>query len=187
MLLRNGLQIGNTAEPHVFKKFLLGLTKDTLYTFNHFGDINSSNVDAIVQKELTRKDKFKFFSFINNEMIAYSFLTPFDKPTKKHNCVLGIVIGDNWQGKGYGKTICKHMIKKAWELGLEKVWLNVHSDNSQAIGLYKSVGFEVEGIFMADEITEGNARHIVSMATFKDKHFGKKKRLRIWNNIENED
>ena len=181
--MRN-LRIESNAKPDHLKEFLLSLTKDTLYTFNHFGYIKTSNVGAIVQKELARKDKIRFFSFIDGEMVAYSFLTLFDKPTKRHNCILGIAIGDGWQGKGLGKVICRHMIKKAWNAGLEKVWLNVHSDNLRAIRLYKSLGFEIEGIFMADEMVKGNARHIISMAIFKNSHFGKKRRLKIWDSIE---
>ncbi len=137
-----------------------------------------------MQKEFTRKDRMSFFTFVKDEMIAYSFLTFFEKPTKKHNCVLGIVIGDSWQGKGYGKEICRHMLQRAWRSGRTKVWLNVYSDNPRAINLYKAVGFEVEGVFMADEVDGAKVRHIVSMAAFKDKHFGKKSRLRIWNSVE---
>ncbi|HXV45756.1 MAG TPA: GNAT family N-acetyltransferase [Nitrososphaera sp.] len=181
--MRN-LRIQETAEPEQLKNFLLTLTNDTLYTFNHFGDIRRSNVNAIVQKELARKDKIKFFAFMDSEMVAYSFLTLFDKPEKGHNCILGIVVGDSWQDKGLGKTICGHMIKKAWKAGLEKIWLNVHSDNPRAIHLYKSLGFEIEGVFMADEVIKGNERHIISMAIFKNRRFGKKERLNIWDSIE---
>ena len=181
----NNLAIKETANASTFREFLLGLSQDTLYMFNHFGtDINSSNVDSMVQKELSRKDRIKFFSFAGNKMISYSFLALFDKPTKKHNCILGIVIGDGWQGKGHGKAICKHMVARAWESGLEKIWLNVYSDNPAAIHLYRSAGFEVEGVFMADEIDEKTDRHVISMATFKGRRFGKKERLRIWDSVE---
>lgn len=178
------LKIVRSAEPTVLRDFLLKLKKGTLYHFNHFGGIIPSNAYNIVEKEFARKDKIKFFSFIDNEMIAYSFLTLFEKPSKKHNCILGIVIGDDWQGKGYGKEICYYMINKAWQTGLKKVWLNVYSDNPRAIALYKSVGFEVEGIFMADEVEGVNVRHTVSMATFKAKNFGKKARMAIWDGVE---
>lgn len=181
--MRN-LRIRETVEPEKLKEFLLGLSKDSLYTFNHFGDIRRSNVDDIVSNELARKDKLKFFASINNEVVTYGFLTLFDKPTKKHNCILGIVVGDRWQGRGLGMAVCKHMIKGAWRAGLEKVWLNVHSDNPRAIHLYKSLGFEIEGVFMADEIVKDGARHIVSMAIFRNMRYGKKKRLKIWDNIE---
>ncbi len=181
---KSQVEIVDSADPATFREFLLKLKKDTLYQFNHFGDINLLNADVIVQKELARKDKIKFFSFYNNELIAYSFLTLFEKPSKKHNCILGIVIGDNWQGKGFGKKICTYMIKKAWREGFRKAWLNVYSDNTRAITLYKSVGFEVEGIFMADEVEGEEIRHIISMATFSGKKYGKKARMAIWDRAE---
>lgn len=182
--MKGRLKVLSSVEPRMLREFLLNLEKNTLYHFNHFGAITQSNIDAIVQRELTRKDRIRFFSLVNGELIAYSFLTLFEKPSKKHNCILGIVIGEKWQGKGYGKRICAHMIRKAWQKGLSKVWLNVYSDNARAIALYKSVGFEVEGIFMADEIEGINVRNIVSMATFRDRSFGKRARLVIWDRVE---
>ena len=120
---------------------------------------------------------------VENKLIAYSFLSLFEKSTKKHNCILGIVIGDNWQNKGYGKKICEKMIEDAWKNGLEKIWLTVHFKNKKAIELYKLLGFEVEGIFINDEIFEEKYQTIISMARFKNKiEVGK--RLKIWKEIE---
>ena len=183
--MKDHLEVRSSVEPEVLREFLLSLKKKTLYHFNHFGAINTSNIDTIVQKELSRKDKIKFFSSVNGKLVAYSFLTLFEKPSKKHNCILGIVIGDEWQGKGYGKKICTHMIRRAWKDGLNKVWLNVYSDNPIAIALYKSVGFEVEGIFMADEIEGKDVRHVVSMATFRNGIRDRRRaRMNIWDRVE---
>jgi putative acetyltransferase len=182
--MKGRLEVLSSVEPRVLREFLLNLGKHTLYHFNHFGKITHSNIDIIVQRELSRKDRIRFFSSVNGELIAYSFLTLFEKPSKKHNCILGIVIGEKWQGKGYGKKICAHMIRKAWQKRFGKIWLNVYSDNPRAIALYRSVGFEVEGIFMADEMEGTDVRHIVSMATFRDRNFGKKSRLAIWDRVE---
>ena len=120
---------------------------------------------------------------MENKLIAYSFLSLFEKSTKKHNCILGIVIGDNWQNKGYGKKICEKMIEDAWKNGLEKIWLTVHYKNKKAIELYKLLGFEVEGVFMNDEIFEEKYQTIISMARFKNQiEVGQ--RLKIWKEIE---
>ena len=183
--MKGRLEVRRSVRPRMLREFLLNLEKDTLYHFNHFGAITTSNIEAIVQKELSRKDRIKFFTSVDDKLVAYSFLALFEKPSKKHNCILGIVVGDEWQGMGYGKKICTHMIRRAWKDGLSKVWLNVYSDNPRAIALYKSVGFEVEGIFMADEIEDREVRHIVSMATFKDRSpYRRRARLHIWDRVE---
>jgi len=177
------IEIRDSVIPEDFKKFLLELSEQTQSTFNYFGVISSDSIDEILQKELSRRDKLQFFTFLENKLIAYSFLSLFEKSTKKHNCILGIVIGDNWQNKGYGKKICEKMIEDAWKNGLEKIWLTVHYKNKKAIELYKLLGFEVEGVFMNDEIFEEKYQTIISMARFKNQ-IEVEQRLKIWKEIE---
>ncbi len=178
------IKICQKVSPKIFQDFLLNLEKGTLYNFNSFGEINSSNVTDMVQNELFRKDRIRFFSFYENTLIAYSYLTKFQKKSKKHNCILGIVIGNKWQGKGFGKKICKHMINYAWKKQFEKIWLTVFDNNISAICLYKLLGFEIEGIFMNDERYLKKQRHVISMAIFKNKHTYIKRRKKIWQNLE---
>jgi len=178
------LYIKNIITPHVFKKFLLELSPKTLYHFNPFGKINSQTVNSIVKNELTRKDKIKFFSIIDNELISYSYLSKFEKPSKKHNCILGIVIADKWQKQGFGKKICKHMIHRAWKNHFSKIWLTVFADNPIGLKLYNSLGFEIEGIFMDDEIIRKKKRQVISMAIFKNSPKNYQKRKKIWKQLE---
>jgi len=178
------LHIKNNVSQHVFKKFLLELSAKTLYHFNPFGKINSQTVNSIVKNELIRKDKIKFFSFIDNELIAYSYLIKFEKPSKKHNCILGIVVADKWQKKGFGRKICEHMICHAWKKNFSKIWLTVFADNRNGLNLYKSLGFEIEGIFMDDEIIHKKKRTVISMAIFKNSSINYQKRKQIWKQLE---
>ena len=178
------MYIKNIVPQHIFKKFLLELSAKTLYHFNPFGKINSQTVNSIVKNELTRKDKIKFFSFINDELISYSYLTKFEKPSKKHNCILGIVVADKWQKKGFGRKICEYMISYAWKKNLSKVWLTVFADNQKGLNLYKSLGFEIEGVFMDDEIIHKKKRQVISMAIFKNSPKNYQKRKQIWKQLE---
>jgi RimJ/RimL family protein N-acetyltransferase len=174
------IQVKNKTSKTKFRTFLLSLSEKTLNNFNPFGKITLKNIDKLVEKEFSRKDKIKFFTYIGNEIISYSYLTLFDKLSKKHNCILGIVIADNWQGKGYGKQICQHMIKTAWKKKLTKIWLTVFIDNIPAQKIYSKLGFELEGIFLDDEIINGKKRTVLSMAIFKDKKYSKTNRKKIW-------
>ena len=97
---------------------------------------------------------------------------------------MGIVIADKWQGNGFGEKICKHMINHAWKKQFEKIWLTVFDNNVSAIGLYKSLGFEIEGIFMNDELSLKKQRHVISMAIFKNNLTYIKKREKIWQNLK---
>jgi len=48
------------------------------------------------------------------------------------------------RGRGHGREIMLHGLRRLVEVGLEKASLRVHVDNKVAIGLYKSLGFSAE-------------------------------------------
>jgi len=177
------LVILNKTSKEKFKKFLLSLGNKTQNTFNHFGEINTNTITSITAKEITRNDKEKFFGFVDGELTVYGFLTMFDKITKKHNCTLGIVVSDTWQKKGFGNKMCQHMIDFAWKHGFTKIWLAVYSDNKIGINLYKSLGFQIEGIFINDEKFHTKNRHVISMAKFKNGNDYDKQRLEMWKKL----
>ena len=110
-------------------------------------------------------------------------MTKFSRKAKSHVCTYGIVIGDKWQGQGYGLKICDHMIKIAWKKGFEKIWLTTYFENMAAFTIYKKLGFEVEGIFLNEEKLDGKNRHVISMGLFKNKREIKKIRQRVINSL----
>lgn len=59
-----------------------------------------------------------------------------------------LMIGESEaRGKGLAKAATQAVLQIAFgQLGLEKVYLEVYSDNTGAISLYKSVGFAVENV-----------------------------------------
>lgn len=178
--IESNLQIINKIKKKSdLETFLSELNKRTTTNFNHFGTITKQNAMVIARKELDRKDKIKFFSYLDDQLIAYSFLTKFEKFTKKHNCILGIVISSKWQKKGFGIKICRTMIKTAWLKNYKKIWLTVFSDNLTAIKLYKKLGFEVEGVFINDELIKSKNIDVLSMALFKTGIDNSKKRNKI--------
>lgn len=64
------------------------------------------------------------------------------------------------QGKGIARQATKELLKKAFEeFGLERVYLNVLSDNEKAIHLYEKSGFCCEGEFR---------RHLFLNGRYKD-------------------
>ena len=76
------------------------------------------------------------------------------------------------------------MIQTGWKSGLEKIWLTVNEENENAIKLYKSLGFRVEGIFLSEESENKEYKNVVSMAIFKKKERQINKRFKIWKRIE---
>lgn len=68
-------------------------------------------------------------------------------PRLKHSASIGIMVHSGYQGKGIGTALLKKVIDLAdnW-LMLVRLELTAFVENEGAVKLYKSLGFEVEGI-----------------------------------------
>jgi len=173
------LKISSRCKRKDFEILLLNLSKETLEDFTYFEKITKTNLTKIITSEVNDTKKNRFFIYLENRLIGYSFLSKFSRKTKSHVCTYGVVIGDQWQGKGYGYQICKHMINVAWKKGFKKIWLTTYFDNKAAFRIYRKLGFDVEGIFVNEEKLHGKYRHVISMGLFKEQKNDKKTRQKI--------
>jgi RimJ/RimL family protein N-acetyltransferase len=111
----------------------------------------------------------KFFTICSYEKpIGFMGLSNISKINK--NADLFIAIGeDDYRGKGFARKAIVWLINFGFKkLKLRKINLGVIEENISAIKLYKSVGFEIEGI-MRDEIYfEKKFHSFYSMAIFSN-------------------
>lgn len=118
------------------------------------------NIMGIITERITRTE-----NFINNlndndhvlvaeieengekKTVGIIGLTVGRNPRVKHTGSIGIMIHRDYQGKGIGRALFNKIIDLAdnW-LMLVRLELGVFTDNERAINLYKSLGFEIEGI-----------------------------------------
>lgn len=79
-------------------------------------------------------------------------------------CELGLLIGNkSYWGKGIGYEACKLTLHYAFHsLNIRKVALAVYANNQAAIGLYKKLGFVMEGSLR---------QHVYDNGEYFDKHF----------------
>ena len=61
--------------------------------------------------------------------------------------IFGFGIIPKYQGKGHGKAMLKLMLKDLIEKNVEKIMIDVNSENEKAYNLYKKYGFEVQTAF----------------------------------------
>ena len=75
---------------------------------------------------------------------------------RAHTGSLAITVHDAWHRQGVGRALMTAILDLAdnW-LGLTRVELSVNVDNAGAIALYRSFGFEQEGIARADLLRAG--------------------------------
>jgi RimJ/RimL family protein N-acetyltransferase len=85
-----------------------------------------------------------------------------------HRGTLGIGLLPEFRGKGIGRKLMRRTIDAAFAFGLTRVELTVRENNANAIALYKSLGFEVEGCHRNAVCIEGQYENLYSMALLKD-------------------
>ncbi|MFI5356550.1 MAG: GNAT family N-acetyltransferase [Opitutales bacterium] len=77
---------------------------------------------------------------------------------------LGMGVLKEYRRQKIGQRLIEATIKRASEIGLEKIELSVHASNEPAIALYRSIGFEEEGRKKRGWFVDGIYDDIVLMA-----------------------
>ncbi len=91
-----------------------------------------------------------------------------NSPRRRHAGGIGIVVRDDWQGKGVGSALMQAAVDLAdkW-LDLSRLELEVYTDNEPAIRLYKKFGFQVEGRHVAADFRDGEYVDTFAMARLR--------------------
>lgn len=92
------------------------------------------------------------------------------KPARqRHVGTIGIMVHRDYQGRGIGRSLLSALLDIAdrW-LMLKRVQLNVFTDNQRAIGLYRSLGFVVEGTERFAAIRDGRYADEYLMARYRE-------------------
>ena len=67
-------------------------------------------------------------------------------------------------GQGIGKRLIAQALAAARAFGLQRVELTVRENNTNAIALYKKVGFEIEGVQRDAIQVDGTYENLILMA-----------------------
>jgi RimJ/RimL family protein N-acetyltransferase len=121
--------------------------------------LSLAQVEARIER-LTKEQGAEFFTFLvcippDGRPIGEVMLADIDRING--SAELGIFIGevDEW-GKGYGTDAVKGIVDFALsELRLERVWLNVSTDNPRARRAYDKAGFVEEATLRHDRYEGG--------------------------------
>ncbi len=90
------------------------------------------------------------------------------RPVLKHSGTLGMGILKPYRGQGIGKQLITTTIAAAKASGLTRVELTVRETNTNAIELYKKVGFEIEGVLRNATYVDGVYTNHIAMAILFD-------------------
>jgi ribosomal protein S18 acetylase RimI-like enzyme len=81
-----------------------------------------------------------------------------------HCGTLGVGLLPEFRGKGIGRKLMQRTIDAAFEFGITRIELTVREGNVNAIALYKSLDFEVEGLHRNAVRVERQYENLYSMA-----------------------
>jgi putative acetyltransferase len=103
---------------------------------------------------------------VDGEVVGHIGLQTFpNRPRRHHVGDIGMMVRDDWQGKGIGTALMQAAIDLAdkW-LNLSRLELDVFFDNEPAIKLYKKFGFQVEGTRIGYAFRDGQYVDTMMMA-----------------------
>ena len=84
-----------------------------------------------------------------------------------HCGTLGVGLLPGFRGRGIGRQLMRRTIDAAFAFGLTRIELTVRQGNANAIALYKSLGFEIEGLHRNAVCIDGQYENLHSMALLR--------------------
>ena len=105
---------------------------------------------------------------IEGEVVGVIGLHPSSRPRVNHKAEVGMMVRDDWKGKGVGAALMQAVIELAdkW-LNLTRIELTVFTDNESAIALYRKFGFEIEGTLRKYAFRDGEFVDAFAMGRIK--------------------
>ena len=102
-------------------------------------------------------------SISSNSLVGMTFLKNINLIHRQAE--FAILVDAIQNGKGYGKEACYKTIQFAFEnLGMNRVYLKVRTENVAAIRIYESCGFKTEGTLREDVYKQGKYSDQLYMA-----------------------
>lgn len=122
------------------------------------------------RKRLVMDDerRLQLVALHGGEVIGQLGLQQYLRVRQAHVGTFGMGVTNAWQGKGVGSRLLKAALDVAdnW-MNLHRVELTVFADNQAAQRLYRSFGFEVEGVLRDYALRDGVYVDTVSMARLR--------------------
>lgn len=108
-------------------------------------------------ESINSHEKSGVFVACEKERVLGYLIIQSDKPQRvSHRAYIVIGVHSESRGKGIGKELFVHVMKWAKQVGLHRLELTVIKTNDAAFGLYKKMGFEVEGVKRDSLLIDGN-------------------------------
>jgi ribosomal protein S18 acetylase RimI-like enzyme len=101
-------------------------------------------------------------------VVGWADIRPAGPPLMKHCGTLGMGVVASYRGQGLGGRLLEAVLARSWAFGLQRVELEVRSDNALAIALYERLGFLIEGRKVRAMCVDGEYFDMLQMARLRD-------------------
>jgi len=112
---------------------------------------------------------YSLVACVDGEVVGQASLQTFPaRPRRRHAGDIGMMVRDDWHGKGIGSALMQALVDLAdkW-LNLYRLELDVYTDNEPAIKLYKKFGFHIEGTRVGEAFRDGRFVDTYAMARLR--------------------
>ena len=111
-----------------------------------------------------RNNHAKYVAEADGQIIGWADAIPGRRDSTRHMAGVGMGVVEAWRGRGIGRRLLEAVIDHCWRARLVRIELEVFTDNTQAIALYESLGFEYEGRLRKARLIDGEYRDVFHMA-----------------------
>jgi ribosomal protein S18 acetylase RimI-like enzyme len=118
------------------------------------------------QTELIAENLPVAYALAGNRVVGWCDISRSKNPRLCHRGGLGMGVHADYHGQGIGTKLLEHCLVQATALGLEKIELQVYTENKAAIALYKKLGFKEEGLLKKYRKLGDRYFDVLSMAKF---------------------
>jgi putative acetyltransferase len=112
---------------------------------------------------------YSLVACVDGEVVGQASVLTFPtRPRRRHTGDIGMMVRDDWHGKGIGTALMQALVDLAdkW-LNLYRLELDVYTDNEPAIKLYKKFGFQIEGTRVGEAFRDGKFVDTYAMARYR--------------------
>lgn len=128
-----------------FVNVVAGETDNLTFGLNEF-DMTIDEEEKFLMQTTSHPDALYLLALDNDQIIGSLHFTPGHRMRVAHTGEFGITVLKAHWGSGIGRKLIESLIDHCQQNSrIRKINLRVRTDNTRAIALYKSLGFEIEG------------------------------------------
>jgi ribosomal protein S18 acetylase RimI-like enzyme len=119
----------------------------------------------------TRPGPARALAVEDGDVVGYVAVVPLHG-WSSHVGEVRLVVDPEHRGRGIGRSLARHAVHEAVQLGLAKLVVEVISDQTALIGMFRALGFEPEAL-LADHVRDrsGEVRDLMVLANDVDSQF----------------